>query len=62
MPWSTFVTFMLANEKHIPARDWYAIRELGKARLMNRMDASRADSALDFSDLIERAEKLIGPR
>ena len=60
--WSGFVAYMLDNQTTIPAKDWMRIREHGKDRLRARQAQGRADSVLDFPDLVLSAESIVAPR
>jgi hypothetical protein len=62
MTFSAFTAYFTANRKHVPAALANDVRRAALSRLQERMQAGRADSALDFSDLIERMETSIASR
>ena len=59
---STFIAYLVANESHIPRAILIQLRRDARARLIERWQASRADSPLNFADLWERAESYVMPR
>lgn len=62
MSFSTFTSHFAANASNIPAAVRAEIRREAKTRVMDRFAAGRADSALDFSDLIRRIEAAVAPK
>jgi len=60
MTFSIFTAHFAANRNLIARAVAEEIRREAIARVTERMQAGRADSALDFSDLIERIEKALG--
>lgn len=56
---SIFLRFLADNEKYLPKALVREIKTAAKARLIERYQAGRADSILDFSDLAARCEKAI---
>lgn len=59
MTFSQFTAHLAANAKHIPAAIAAEVRRDAKARVTARWQAGRADSELDFSDLIIRIENAV---
>lgn len=59
MHFSHFVRYMNQNRRTISNKIWQQIRREGISRLTLHMNSDRAECALDFSDLIERAETAI---
>lgn len=62
MTFSAFTAHFAANASRIPAAFAAEIRREAKARVMDRFAAGRADSVLDFSDLILRIETAVAPK
>ena len=56
MPFSTFVAHFTTNQNHAPHAVMRQIRREAIARVSERMQAGRAEGAIDFSDLINRIE------
>lgn len=59
MTFSAFTAYLTANAKSIPAALFAETKRAGIARLVERMQAGRADSVLTFDDLILRCEAAV---
>lgn len=59
MTFSTFTAYFAANKNNVPASVAAAVRREAVARVQERMSAGRADSVLDFSDLVLRMENAV---
>ncbi len=57
--WSSFCKYMKENRGSMSAASYALIRRLGCERVQERWKGGRADMPLDFSDLIQRAEKIV---
>lgn len=60
--WSDFCRYMNDNRQYLPGALFSEVRRAAMARYAERLAAGRADSALNFRDLIERCESAIAPR
>lgn len=54
--WSAFAAYMVDNKRFVTASLWAEVARAGKQRVIERQQAGRADSALDFTDLVARVE------
>lgn len=61
MFWSAFVSHFTANKRFLAPAVAAQIRREAIARYVARMAAGRADSVLDFTDLVQRIESAIQP-
>ena len=59
MTFTAFTAHFAANQNKIAASVAAQIKREARARIIERQQAGRADSALDFSDLIHRIETAV---
>ena len=59
MYWSHFTAYMVQNGQYLPKAIRLDILSRGKARLIERLQAGRADCELRFDDLISEAEDYV---